>query len=80
MAKKTTKEAIYNTLEETVGSGESSKMVMRTDLKTGKSQLIISKEIREYYPVSAYEEVKKLHEDLNRGGGRRCYSLKDLTK
>ena len=57
---------------------ESSRVVLEVNTKTGKSQFMIEKSYREYYPVTDYKKVLKLHDDLNRGGGRRAYLLNDL--
>lgn len=62
------------------GSRESSEVYLEVDTKTGESELVISKTITERYPVQDIEKVKALHERLNGGGGRRMYSLEDLTK
>jgi hypothetical protein len=71
---------IRKTLASSHGSGESSEVYLEVDTKTGESELVISKTITERYPVTKHDKVMKLHDDLNRGGGRRVYSLKDLTK
>lgn len=71
---------IRQELASSFGSGEHSEVYSEIDLKTGESELVISKTIIERYPVTKYKEVMKLHEDLNRGGGRRVFKLKDLTK
>jgi hypothetical protein len=62
------------------GGSESSSVELQVEIKTGESELIIEKTIREFYPVTDYDKVIELHENLTRGGGRRCYSLEDLTK
>ena len=62
------------------GSRESSSVRLDVDTKTGEAELIIEKTFTERYPVTDYEKVMALHERLNRGGGRRAYSLEDLTK
>ena len=67
-------------LTSSCGAGESSEVTLVVEISTGKAELVIEKTYREYYPVTDYEEVMQLHKDLNRGGGRRCYSLKELTK
>jgi hypothetical protein len=71
---------IRKQLKETFGARESSEVYLETDIDTGKSELIISKTFTERYPIQDYDKVMRLHKDLNRGGGRRAYKLKDLTK
>ncbi len=71
---------IRKDLKSNIGSGESSEVYLEVEIKTGQSELVISKTITERYPVSDYHKVMELHEDLNRGGGRKSYSLKQLTK
>lgn len=61
-------------------SGEHSEVYSEIDIKTGEVELVISKTIIERYPVTEFKKVMKLHENLNKGGGRRVYSLEDLTK
>lgn len=53
---------------------------MVTHVKSGETELVIEKTIMERYPVTDLKKVIKLHDDLNRGGGRRLWKLKDLTK
>ena len=48
---------IFKTLEKTCGSDESSKVYLATTIKTGKSELVISKTITERYPIQDYKEV-----------------------
>lgn len=74
------KEIIVNSLCSSHGTNESSEVKLITDLRDGKSQLAISKTITEYYKPQDYEKVMQLHENLNRGGGRRIVKLIDLTK
>lgn len=62
------------------GSSESSSVELQVEIKTGEAELVIEKTIREVYPVTDYDKVIELHENLTRGGGRRCYSLEELTK
>lgn len=62
------------------GSGEMSKVELVAHTDTGEVELIISKTIRERYALTDYEKVMRLHENLNRGGGRMRWSLEDLTK
>jgi len=74
------KEIIVNQLCASYGTNESSEVKLITDLRTGKSELVISKTITEYYKPQDYDKVMQLHENLNRGGGRRMVKLIDLTK
>lgn len=62
------------------GSSESSKVELVADTKTGEAELVIKKTITERYPITEYQKVMQLHNDLNRGGGRIIWSLEDLTK
>ena len=79
MSDEITDSTIYKSITGVTGSGESTEVFLMVDKKTGKSELVITKEIREYHPVTDYDKVIDLHERLNRSG-RRCYSLEDLTK
>lgn len=63
-----------------IGSSESSRVRLVADTKTGETELVISKTITERYPITDYKKVMQLYEGLIRGGGRRVYKLKDLTK
>lgn len=63
-----------------IGGGEMSEVELVANTKTGETELVISKTITERYPITDYKKVIRLYENLNRGGGRRVYSLKDLTK
>ena len=71
---------IHKDLASSTGSGESSQVYMTVEIATGEAELVIEKTIRERYPVQDYDKVMQLHENLNRGGGRRVWSLEDLTK
>lgn len=73
-------DTIYNKLKEQIGSDEHTIMEIHTDLKTGESELVVTKSYTERFPVTAYEEVSKLYENLTRGGGRIIPSLQSLTK
>lgn len=70
---------IYKEITSCVGSGESSEVFMQVEIATGKAELVIKKTIREVYPIQDYDKVMRLHERLNAGGGRKCWSLEDLT-
>lgn len=73
-------ELIVHLIASSTGSGESSKVELVADTKTGETELVIRKTITERYPITKYQKVMQLHNDLNRGGGRRVWSLEDLTK
>lgn len=70
---------IHNKLKEIFGSSEGSKVTLTTNLKTGKSELVVEKTIREYFPVTDYEKVMDLYERLNCGSGRQVFKLEDLA-
>ena len=57
---------IYKELANAISSGESSKVELAVDVKTGESKLIIKKTIIERYPTKDYKKVMQLHKDLNR--------------
>lgn len=78
MAKKV--EYLRKDIASVTGSGEQSEVYLEVDVKTGESELVIKKTILERYPVQDYDKVMDLHERLNAGGGRRVYSLEELTK
>jgi hypothetical protein len=71
---------IVKSLRSSCGSGESSEVELIANTKTGETELVISATIRERYPITDYEKVMRLFENLNRGGGRKVWNLKDLTK
>jgi hypothetical protein len=71
---------IIKEIEKVVSAGESSQVELVVNISTGKSELVIEKTITERYPVTDYIKVLQLHKELNRGGGRRLWTLKDLTK
>lgn len=73
-------EFIRKELATACGSGEESEVYLEVEISTGQSELVIKKSIIERYPVQDYEKVMDLHKRLNRGGGRRVWSLEDLTK
>jgi len=74
------KEYIIHKICSSIGGGESSEVELVANTQTGETQLVIRKEIIERYPITDYEKVMRLYENLNRGGGRRVWSLEDLTK
>lgn len=69
---------IFKDLCSSVGSGESSKVYLSTNMDSGKSELVIEKTITERYPTKDYAQVMNLHERLNAGGGRRLWKLSEL--
>ena len=71
---------ITKEIEATYGSSESSRVELVVSTVTGEAELVIEKTFTERYPVTDYDKVIQLHKDLNRGGGRRAYTLMDLTK
>jgi len=73
-------ELIVHLIASSTGCSESSKVELVADTKTGETELVIRKTITERYPITEYQKVMQLHNDLNRGGGRRVWSLEDLTK
>lgn len=72
------KKVLRSTLISCASGGEYSDVELVADTGTGETQLVISKTIIERYPITDYEKVMKLHEDLNAGGGRKVFKLKDL--
>jgi hypothetical protein len=74
-----TQSIIHKTCSST-GSSESSEVYMIADLVSGETQLVIEKTITERYPITDYDKVMKLYEEINAGGGRITLSLKDFTK
>lgn len=73
------KKILVNEICSSTGSGESSKVEMVANTGTGEVELVIRKTITERYPITDYEKVMQLYENLNRGGGRRLWNLSDLT-
>lgn len=62
------------------GTDESSKVELVADTESGKTWIEISKTITERHPITSHDDVMKLFNDINRGGGRRRVTLKDMTK
>jgi hypothetical protein len=73
-------EFIRKEIAKCVGSSEQSEVYLEVSTKTGESELVIKKTFSERYPVTKYDEVIKLYNRLNGGGGRMVPSLEDLTK
>jgi len=71
---------IIHSITSSVGANEYSSVEMIADTKTGETELVVTKTIRESYPITDYDKVMQLHANLNRGGGRKKWSLEDLTK
>jgi hypothetical protein len=76
---KDSKDFIFKSLRETCSAGESAKVYIVVDVKTGKSELVIEKTISERYPVQKLEEVERLYERITGGGGRRLWKLEELV-
>jgi len=74
------KKIIIHEITSCTGANEHSKVELIADTGTGEAELVISKTIIERYPLTQYDEVMQLHENLNRGGGRKKWNLEDLTK
>jgi len=72
-------QSIVHKICSSTGSSESSEVYLIADLVSGKTELVIEKTITERYPITDYEKVMKLYEDINAGGGRICLSLKDFA-
>lgn len=66
---KTEKVLIVNQICSCIGSNESSKVELVADTKTGETRLVISKTIKERYPITDYDKVMRLYEKLNNGRG-----------
>lgn len=71
---------IIHQIAASIGSTESSELRLIADTATGEVELVISKTITERYPITDYEKVKTLHDNLNRGGGRKVWTLEELTR
>ena len=71
---------IVHQISTSFGSDESSSLKLIADTETGETIIEVTKTIRECYPLKKFAEANQLYEDLNRGGGRRVWKLKDLTK
>jgi len=77
---KTKIDSIINNIVSTHGSSESSEVYTITDIKTGETEIVISKTFTERYSIKEYPKVMELYEGLNRGGGRKGHTLKEFTK
>ena len=73
-------QSIIHKICSSTGSSESSEVYLIADLISGDTQLVIEKTITERYPITDYEKVMKLYEEINAGGGRILLSLKDFAK
>lgn len=74
------KPILRHSIASSTGANERSEVELEADTSNGEVHLVVRKTITERYPVTEYEKVMDLHERLNRGGGRRRYTLEDLTK
>lgn len=73
-------QSIIHPICSSTGSSESSQVYMIADLVSGDTELVIEKTITERYPITDYDKVMKLYDEINACGGRRLFSLKDFTK
>jgi signal recognition particle GTPase len=72
-------QSIIKNIVSTTGSSEGSEVYMIADVVSGQTELVITKSFTERYPITDYEKVMELYEKMNRGGGRKCWELKDFT-
>ncbi len=72
-------ESIIKDIVSSNGTSDSSEVYMIADIKSGETELVISKTVTERYPITDYDKVMNLHERLNRSG-RRSWKLEDFTK
>lgn len=70
---------IHKELVKSSTPGESTSVRMRTKIKDGSSELIISHTITERFAVQDYDKVMELKERLTNGEGRRFVSLDEIA-
>ena len=70
---------LYHFLRSSTGGGESAKLEISMNVRTGEATAIVSKEIRQYFPLKELEKAEDLYERLTCGGGRRVYELEDIA-
>lgn len=73
------KDMIFSDLVSSEGSDEGSKVYTVTDIKSGKTEIVIQKTITERYPIQDYEKVMDLYERLSCGSGRKCWTLNEIA-
>ena len=71
-------QSIQQVLCSCIGSNESTKVTLHTDVNSGESSLIIEKTFTERVNVTEYDQVMSIYKKLTGGNGRRVYSLKDF--
>jgi hypothetical protein len=72
--------SIVHNIASTTGGRESSTVELIANVFTGTTELVISKTITETYPITDYHKVMDLYNNLNSGGGRKLWTLQELTK
>ena len=70
---------LFHFLRSSTGGGESAKLEISMNVRSGEATAIVSKEIRQYFPLKELEKAEDLYERLTCGGGRRVYELEDLA-
>lgn len=63
----------------TTGGSEFSEVELNVSTETGEARLMIEYSVREYLPVTKYDDVMLMYEKLN-GSGRKCLKIADILK
>lgn len=71
---------IKHELDACFGGGESSRMYLMIDTKTGESEVVIEKTIIHRLPVTAIKEAKEIYHDITHKNGRRVRNMYDLLE
>jgi hypothetical protein len=74
------KELIVKEIMKSCGSEERASLELIADTESGESYFLIEKTIIQRVPLKEYDYAIELYKKLTRGGGRRVYTLEDLTK
>ena len=59
--------------------GESGKLIVLTNVKSGKTEVIVEHTISEHFKIQDLEKATDLYERLHCGGGRKMYKLNDIA-
>lgn len=72
-------EYLYRDICSRIGGGESSDVRLSVSTTTGEAQLVLTYEVRDYFPVTEYDKVIELYEKLG-GSGRKWLNIEKILK
>ena len=73
------REYISNKLRESMGGDHHTKVTLVSNVATGKTEVILSHEISQRFPLTEIAKAEDLYERLTCGSGRRAYKPEDLA-